>query len=116
MKTRTNEGRDTAAELSGKGVFRPSGAHKSPSKHLRFRCLETVFVREAGIAFFVYDHQTSKGCVPQLLVGCQSSRNLQRDKEVTGENIVVKVTERQWGMKLAGRDPSIRIGPLPADC
>src|SRR5260370_1173987 len=24
---------------------------------------------------------TSKGCVPQLLVGCQSSRNLQRDKE-----------------------------------
>ena len=45
----------------------------------------------------------------------RSKGNLQWDEEVTGENIVVKVTERRWRMKLPGRDPSVRIGPLPAD-
>ncbi len=43
-------------------------------------------------------------------------RNVQWDEEVAGEDIIVKVTERRWRMKLAGRDPSVRIGPLPADC
>ena len=49
----------------------------------------------------------------QLLVDFRSARNLQWDEEVAGENIVVKVTERRWRMKLAGRDPSVRINPLP---
>jgi hypothetical protein len=49
-------------------------------------------------------------------VGCHSSRNLQWNKDVTGETVVVKVTERRWRMKLAGGDPTVRIGPLPADC
>src|SRR5580693_8720536 len=41
-------------------------------------------------------------------------RNLKRDEKVAGENIVVKVIQRRRRMKLAGRDPSVRIGPLPA--
>ena len=51
----------------------------------------------------------------QLFVGCQNSRNFQWDEEVTGEDIVVKVTERRRRLKLAGRNPSVCIGPLPSD-
>ena len=49
----------------------------------------------------------------QLLVGLRGPRNLQRNEEVAGEHVVVKVTERWWRMKLAGGDPSVRISPLP---
>ena len=38
---------------------------------------------------------------------------MQWDEKVAVENIVVKVTERRCRMKLAGRDPSVRIGPSP---
>ena len=44
---------------------------------------------------------------------CHRHRNLHWDKEVAVENIVVKVTERHRRTKLASRDPSVRIGPLP---
>src|SRR5215470_7406994 len=50
----------------------------------------------------------------QLLVSGQSRRDLNWDEEVARENIVVKVTKRRRRMKLAGRNPSVRIGPLPA--
>jgi hypothetical protein len=44
----------------------------------------------------------------------QIRRDLHRDKEVAGENIVVKVIERRWGMKLQGGYPSVGIRPMPA--
>jgi hypothetical protein len=62
-------------------------------------------------------HSRTEGVHPrpaQLFVGCQNRWNFQWDEEVAGKDIVVKVIERGRRMKLAGRDPSIRIGPLPA--
>ena len=53
------------------------------------------------------------GAAP-LYAGSHPHGNLHRDEEVARENIVVKVTERRCRTKLVGRDPSVRIGPLPA--
>lgn len=52
----------------------------------------------------------------QLVVGFQSLRNLQWDEEVAGEDIVVEMTEWRRRMKLAARNPSVGLGPLPVGC
>jgi hypothetical protein len=50
----------------------------------------------------------------QLRASLRLCRNRHRDKEVAGQDVVVKVTERRRKMKLVGGDPSVPIGPLPA--
>src|ERR1700753_666394 len=46
-------------------------------------------------------------------IGLDVRRNLHRDKELAGQNILVKVIKWRWRMQLFGGNPSIRIGPLP---
>jgi hypothetical protein len=65
---------------------------------------------------FLYQSADSGGHTSgaQLRASLQLRRNWHRDKEVAGQNVVVKVTERRRKMKLVGGDPPVPIGPLPA--
>lgn len=54
----------------------------------------------------------TRGRATALLLS--EDRDMNRDQKIARENIVVKVTKRRRGMKLTGRDPSVRISPLPA--
>ena len=59
------------------------------------------------------DHSISDA---RPVVTCQACRNLQWDEEIASENIAVKMTEWRFRMKLIGRNPSVRISPMPSNC
>ena len=65
-----------------------------------------------------YIRPTDRACwheKEQLTLGGRRCWNLHGNKEIAGEDKIVKMAEWHRGMKVVGRDPSIRIGPLPGE-